>query len=256
MQNNTFSTLFVGQNLIKLSEVDSTNNFLKMLVSKSEPLTEGTVIMADHQFAGRGQVQNIWHAAAGMNLTFSILLKPVFLAIHKQFLLNMAISIGIRNGLRYFVDRGISVKWPNDLYFEQQKTGGVLIENIISGSSYKAAVVGIGINVNQVSFEPGLQGSVTSLKEILGSEVGLMELLPHICAEIETQYVRLKAGEEEALKQDYLQGLYQFGEEARYRQSGEEIRGTIVDVSSSGMLVMLTDGERKSYNFKEITFLK
>ncbi len=69
MQNNTFSTLFVGQNLIKLSEVDSTNNFLKGLVSNSEPLPEGTVIMADNQFAGRGQQQNSWVAEPGKNLS-------------------------------------------------------------------------------------------------------------------------------------------------------------------------------------------
>jgi BirA family biotin operon repressor/biotin-[acetyl-CoA-carboxylase] ligase len=78
LQNNTFSTLFVGQNLIKLSAVDSTNNFLKNLVSKSEPLPEGTVIMADDQFAGRGQQDNTWYAEPGKNLTFSILLKPTF----------------------------------------------------------------------------------------------------------------------------------------------------------------------------------
>ena len=88
MQNNTFSTLFVGQNLIKLSAVDSTNNFLKSLVSNSEPLPEGTVIMADDQFAGRGQQQNNWQAEPGKNLTFSILLKPSFLPLNRQITIN------------------------------------------------------------------------------------------------------------------------------------------------------------------------
>ncbi|HEY4195802.1 MAG TPA: biotin--[acetyl-CoA-carboxylase] ligase, partial [Mucilaginibacter sp.] len=79
MQNNIFSGLFVGQNLIILKEVDSTNNFLKESLSNSKPLTEGTVIMAESQYAGRGQQQNRWHSDPGKNLTFSLLLKPTFL---------------------------------------------------------------------------------------------------------------------------------------------------------------------------------
>jgi BirA family biotin operon repressor/biotin-[acetyl-CoA-carboxylase] ligase len=107
LQNNTFSTLFVGQNLIKLSAVDSTNNFLKGLVSKSEPLPEGTVIMADDQFAGRGQQENAWHADPGKNLTVSILLRPAFLPLNKQFLLNMAVSIAINNTLTKFLSNDL-----------------------------------------------------------------------------------------------------------------------------------------------------
>jgi len=87
LQNNTFSTLFVGQNLIKLSTVDSTNSYLKKLASNSEPLPEGTVIMAEHQFAGRGQLDSVWQTESGKNLTFSLLLRPVFVAIEDQFLL-------------------------------------------------------------------------------------------------------------------------------------------------------------------------
>ena len=71
MQNNTFSTLFVGQNLIKLKEVDSTNNYLKELLSKSEPLPEGTAIMADNQFAGRGQQNSVWQTEPGKNIDYS-----------------------------------------------------------------------------------------------------------------------------------------------------------------------------------------
>ena len=95
MQNNTISGLFVGQNLVTLPEVDSTNNFLKQALANSTPLTEGTVIMAESQYAGRGQQQNRWHSEPGKNLTFSILLKPVFLPINRQFDLNVAISVGI-----------------------------------------------------------------------------------------------------------------------------------------------------------------
>ena len=161
MQNNTFSTLFVGQNLIKLSSVDSTNNFLKSLVSNSEPLPEGTVIMADDQYAGRGQQNNIWKAEPGKNLTFSVLLKPTFLPLSQQFLLNMVVSTAINNALSHFLSDGLSVKWPNDIYFRDQKIGGVLIENTIVGNDIKTAIIGIGINVNQQHFEAELTVKAT-----------------------------------------------------------------------------------------------
>lgn len=255
MQNNTFSTLFVGQNLIKLLEVDSTNNFIKDLVSNSEPLTEGTVIMADHQYAGRGQQSNVWHTKPGLNLTFSLYLKPSFLPITKQFLLNMAISIGIRNALQLFVEEGVKIKWPNDIYHNDRKMGGVLIENILAGSTYKASIIGIGLNVNQEVFAEELQNRATSMKVILQADVNLFEVLAEICSSIEKQYLRLKSGNYKALMTDYVSGLYKFDTLASYRQNGEVIEGRIVEVTEAGLLVLLVNGETKEYNFKEIEFL-
>ncbi|WP_316819499.1 biotin--[acetyl-CoA-carboxylase] ligase [Pedobacter gandavensis] len=255
MQNNTFSTLFVGQNLIKLLEVDSTNNFIKDLVSNSEPLTEGTVIMTDHQYAGRGQQSNVWHTEPGLNLTFSIFLKPSFLVISKQFLLNMALSIGIRNALQVFVKEGIKIKWPNDIYHNDRKLGGVLIENILAGSTYKASIIGIGINVNQFIFAPQLQDRATSMKRILQADVNLLAVLAEICSQIEKQYLRLKSGNYNELMKDYVSGLYKFDTLSSYRQNGEVIEGRIIEVTETGLLVLLINGEKKEYNFKEIEFL-
>ena len=191
MQNNTFSTLFVGQNLIKLSAVDSTNNFLKNLLSNSAPLPQGTVIMADDQFAGRGQQQNNWHAEPGKNLTISILLYPTFLRLNKQFLLNIAISVAINKALTEFIPIGMSVKWPNDIYYKNQKLGGVLIENTIIGSMIKTAVVGIGINVNQAHFGEDLSHKAVSMIQILQEDVNLIKLLHAICSHIEKEYLNL-----------------------------------------------------------------
>jgi len=255
LQNNTFSTLFVGQNLIRLPEVDSTNNFLKTKASNSEPLPEGTVIMADNQFAGRGQQGNVWHTEPGLNLTFSLYLRPSFLPISHQFLLNMAISIAIRNALRGFAGAGLKVKWPNDLYYQDQKLGGILIENILAGSSYKASIIGIGINVNQVLFRPEVRGRATSLAEILQQDVNLFSVLGEICLHIEQHYLQLKRGEYERLKADYLSGLYHLKEPAHYRHNGQIFEGQIVNVTDSGMLIIFTEGRELAFNFKEVEFL-
>jgi len=255
LQNNTFSTLFVGQNLIKLSAVDSTNNFLKNLVSKSEPLPEGTVIMADDQFAGRGQQDNTWYAEPGKNLTFSILLKPTFLPIHQQFLLNMAISVAINKALATYIPAGIKIKWPNDIYYFDKKIGGILIENVIAGSAIKTAVIGIGLNVNQQRFNADLTKRATSLAQILQQDVSLSKLLNEICSYTESWYLQLKAGRYTNLKENYVDRLYQINELAKYKHNGEVFEAEIIDVTDNGLLQMQKDHNLVTFNFKEVEFL-
>jgi BirA family biotin operon repressor/biotin-[acetyl-CoA-carboxylase] ligase len=255
LQNNTFSTLFVGQNLIKLATVDSTNNYLKMLVSKSEPLHEGTVIMAEDQFAGRGQQNSTWISQAGKNLTFSLLLQPGFLAIADQFMLNMMVCNALKNSLNIISDRHIQFKWPNDLYYKSQKLGGILIENILAGKNYKYAIIGIGINVNQLDFSPMLAGKATSLAQILQRDVNLIQLLAEICSQIESGYLKLKANTYVELQERYLEGLYQYDETAYYKQGEHVFKGKITGVTKQGLLAMEIAGQQKHFNFKEIEFL-
>jgi BirA family biotin operon repressor/biotin-[acetyl-CoA-carboxylase] ligase len=255
LQNNIFSTLFVGQNLIKLLEVDSTNSFLKRLVSNSEPLAEGTVIMADNQYAGRGQHGNVWHAAPGLNLTFSLLLKPVFLDVSHQFFLNMAISVALSRALSTVIHGDIKVKWPNDLYYKNQKVGGILIENIISGKSFKACIVGVGINVNQKDFHPNLREKAISICEILQQDVNLIMLLAEICSQIESGYLMLRTNRYKNLKLHYLQSLYKLNETLIYKHGEEVKQGVIIDVTNQGLLVVQIAEKAHHYNFKEIEFL-
>ncbi|RZL46442.1 MAG: biotin--[acetyl-CoA-carboxylase] ligase [Pedobacter sp.] len=255
MQNNTFSTLFVGQNLIKLLAVDSTNNFLKNLVSKSEPLPEGTVIMADDQFAGRGQQENAWHAEPGKNLTFSIFLRPTFLPVNKQFLLNMAVSIAINKALITFLPNHVSVKWPNDIYYGDKKLGGVLIENSLVGTTLKTSIIGIGLNVNQQKFSAELNHKATSLHQILQEDVNLQLLLAEICSQIESLYLQLKAGRYTFLRDAYVDRLYKINKPSLYRQNGEVFEGTIKGVSDLGLLNVERNGKIVRYNFKEIEFI-
>lgn len=254
MQNNTFSTLFVGQNLIKLKEVDSTNNFLKDLVSKSEPLAEGTVIMADNQFAGRGQQESVWQTQAGKNISTSIYLKPSFLPLDKQFYLNIAVSLAVSDALSSFVTEGIKVKWPNDMYFQDKKLGGILIENTLTGSSIKSSVIGIGLNVNQSEFSENISQRATSVIQILQKDVPLMDIMAKIFIFMEKYYLILRAGKYSILQNDYLARLYNFNIPALYKQDGAFFEGTIKGVEDGGRLTVDTNEGLKSFNFKEIEF--
>jgi len=255
LQNNIFSTLFVGQNLIKLTRVDSTNNFLKNLLSKSEPLPEGTVIMADDQFAGRGQQEGVWKAAPGKNLTFSLLLKPAFLSPAHQFLLNIMVSVAINQVLTRILGNDVKIKWPNDIYFQNKKLGGILIENNLTGNVIKTAVIGIGINVNQSSFEEDLADRACSVFQILQKNVNLTSLLAEICREIEGLYLALRAGKHNNMEQNYVNELYRLHTLAPYRKNNEVFEGMITGVTETGLLKMDINGQTHQFNFKEIVFL-
>ena len=225
------------------------------MVSNSEPVAEGTVIMADDQFAGRGQQGNTWISKAGLNLTFSIYLKPNFLPVHRQFDLNIAVSIGINNALKLYLDKYLKVKWPNDIYYKDQKIGGILIENTISATTIKSSIIGIGLNVNQLEFDGNMRNKASSLGEILHQHVDLPLLLERICQGVEAQYLRLRAGHEPKMRFEYLENLYRYGESARYKSASDVFDGEIIGVSNEGRLIILTAREERTYGFKEIEFL-
>ncbi len=255
MQNNTFSALFVGQNLLTLKEVNSTNDFLKNLLSNSKPLPEGTVIMAESQFAGRGQQENKWHSQPGKNLTFSVLLNPTFLAIADQFDLNRVISLGVVDALEPLLGNDLKIKWPNDIYYGDKKLCGILIENIIQGTQLKHAIVGIGLNINQDSF-PVEAGNATSLKQILHKDYDLRVLLSDICSHIEAWYIKLRDRKKETVRIAYLDRLYWLNQLKQFRSNNNTFAGVITNVKSNGLLVIKNDKhEELEFNLKEIEFL-
>lgn len=254
MQNNTFSGLFVGQNLITLKEVASTNTFLKDALSKSTPLLEGTVIMAEKQFAGRGQTSSSWLSEESKNLTFSILLNPSFLPVDRQFELNKAISVALNDVLKRFTGSEARIKWPNDSYIGNKKVAGILIENLISGSIFRHAIVGIGLNVNQTKFPPSLQ-NVTSLKQGLHKDYDLKDLLGEICCAIEVRYLQLKAGKHEKITAEYIERLYLFDEWSSFRSSKGVFSGKIVGVSKLGQLEIETTDGIMRFNNREVEFI-
>lgn len=253
MQNNTFSGLFVGQNLVKLSAVASTNAYVKEVLSNSAPLPEGTVIMAENQFEGRGQQQNTWLSEAGKNLTFSVLLSPVFLQITQQFELNKAISLAVLDVLKPLLGSSVSIKWPNDILVDKQKIAGILIENIVQGSRWKHAVIGIGLNVNQTEFPDSL--NATSIRTILHRDCDLNQLLADLCRAIEARYLALKSRKFDRIHQEYLNGLYKFEDSATFKLGDELKTGRIIGVSNIGLLQIDFGDQIREFGFKEIGFI-
>ena len=249
------NTLFVGKVFIEFEALPSTNNYAVELISKSEP-TEGTVISASYQSAGRGQIGSKWESEAGKNLMFSLILYPSFLPLTEQFLLSQAIALGIRDFLSTIVPQAVYVKWPNDIYIENNKVAGILIQTAISGQSLQYCVAGIGINVNQETFPTGLPNPV-SLKLAASKTFVLPELIQESFSYLEQRYLQLKAGAYQQLKADYLNVLYGHQQKVLLkRASGSIFTGVIKGISANGQLEVESAFGMEAFQLKEVSLVR
>ena len=159
---------------IELDTVDSTNNYAMALVHEGVA-QHGMVVIAKHQTKGKGQRGKVWETIPDANLSFSIIVQPHFLLPAQAFQLLATTAVAIQNQLEPIIGDELKIKWPNDLYWRDRKTGGILIENVIRGTQWQWSVIGIGINVNQTAFVQ-LQNPV-SLKQINSREEPGMYIL-------------------------------------------------------------------------------
>lgn len=245
------NTLFMGHKLVFVPECHSTNDEAQRLLQQKGS-ADGLVVITANQTAGRGQRGNTWITEPGKNLTFSIGLKPHFLDPKRQFYLSMAVSLGLLDGLTGLLPTAeVKIKWPNDMMLNGKKTCGILIENQLMGQMLDRSVVGIGLNVNQVSFSIA---TATSLGAEAGHEFDLNELFSQLLQKIEARYLQLKAGEFDRLKYEYEQHLYWRDEVHDFVVNEESVSGIIETVSEEGKLEVLIDGKLKQFAFKEISY--
>ncbi|MGY5255076.1 biotin--[acetyl-CoA-carboxylase] ligase [Sphingobacterium spiritivorum] len=246
----------MGLNLIKLDRVASTNDYLREQLSNFKPLDEGSAIMATEQFQGKGQRGNIWRSDPGKNLTLSLLLYPSFLEVSKHFFLNVVISLGIAKWLQSQTTAQISVKWPNDIMANQKKVCGILIENQIKKDSFSSSIIGMGININQTDFPDEISHKVCSLKKLLQKpdDISIDNLLPELFYYLETQYERLKAGDDTELLKDYNSMLMWRGEKHNFLIDNVKVEGTITEVDKDGQLWVDFGKKVVSFNLKEIAY--
>ncbi|MDR3340207.1 MAG: biotin--[acetyl-CoA-carboxylase] ligase [Candidatus Symbiothrix sp.] len=239
-------------NIIKVETLGSTNAFLKQL-SKQQVLQEGMVVFTEKQTAGRGQQGTSWESEPGKNIACSILLYPDFLPVKQHFLLSEAVAIGIKSVLDTYISR-VSIKWPNDIYYEEKKIAGILIENELMGDKFMQSVIGIGLNVNQNTFRHDIPNPV-SLKQILGENISVTPLLEAIVESVLTWYEKLKAGETATISRTYHASLYQKGFHL-YKDANGQFLARIDRVSDDGYLHLITfKEEARSYAFKEVSLL-
>lgn len=246
-------SLFIGKNHIHLASVDSTNNYARQLLSDGKPV-EGTLISAENQLNGRGQAGNTWTAEAGKNLTLSVILYPNFLEADKQFFLNMAICLAVKDFCEEVLQEDIKIKWPNDIYFEDEKLGGILIENTVSGSKLSTSVVGIGLNVMQTKFPESVPNACSFVK-IKPEQYSIDSLQESLCSYLEKYYLQLRQLHFNFLDKAYMVSLYRYQQTQEFRRGKQTFKGEIVGVAKDGKLLIQSGEKEMRFAFKEVEFV-
>lgn len=240
----------IGHFQVRLSRVDSTNNYAANLLKSGKALS-GTVILADEQTNGRGQRDTSWQSEPGMNLQFSIIWIPNGFGIQQQRFLNFAVSNALIDFLKK-KNQPALIKWPNDILVLGKKIAGVLIENQIQGQDISSSIIGIGINVHQKDF-----GALpaTSLS-LLGADFQpLEEILRTFLFCLNEQMNHLTNQNFEELESAYFQNLFGFEKEIFFEWKEKTHAGKILGVDDHGKIQIAMKDEIRCFGIKEIKFL-
>lgn len=238
---------------VHLEQIDSTNAYLQR--QQSECDIRNWVVSTDGQTAGKGMGSNTWESEVGKNLTFSLALGMGFLPAERQFLLSEAVPLGIAEVLDAILpSEQLSIKWPNDIYYSNQKLGGILINSTIKGGMMDISIIGIGLNVNQMQFQDWPTHPI-SIKQITGKEYELQPLLEQIAEHIILKVEQLKSNPT-AIEQEYLKRLFRYRTWAEYEVDGEVMRLFITGIDEFGRLLLIDEQQiQHTFDIKEIKFL-
>jgi len=240
--------------IIKLNAIDSTNSYLKQL-GANETVEDHTIIVANYQTHGRGQMGTVWDSEDSKNLMFSVFKDVSFLQTEQNFYISMAVSLSIIEALKSFSIPKLHIKWPNDILSENKKICGILIENVIKQNQLKATIIGVGLNVNQNNFDE--LPKATSLQLITGNIFNLDEVLLAISVSLKHYFNLLKVEKYQLIKETYESLLFRKDKPSTFKNAeGLLFSGFIKSVTNSGNLqVLLEDDVIKEFDLKEIILL-
>ena len=234
-----------------IERVGSTNNYAFDLC-KQRKAKEGDVFVANEQYCGRGYHGNNWLSEPGKNLTISLVLQPGFILPGQQFALTQCISIAITDLLNDLLpNQTIRIKWPNDIYINDNKVCGILVQNTIIGNMFEYAIIGIGLNVNQIDFPDELLNPV-SIIHYLKSELELDSVLKDLLKSVKKRYRQLMITTR-IFNEAYLKQLYRFEEVAVFKDENATFKGRIKGIGEFGELQVEDEtGRLRVFNFKEV----
>ncbi len=254
------ATPTIGLPFIELQSVDSTNNYARALIrgqhlpERQEVARHGLAVFAHQQLSGKGQRGKSWVAEKDTSIALSVLINPDFLGVGQQFQLSAAVAVAVEGFFRNYAGDDTKVKWPNDLYWQDRKAGGILIENVISGSgTWEWAIVGIGININQVRFPAELPNPV-SLKQITGKDFDPCQLARELCGHLNSAYHQLETEGYPGIYEAYCSRLYKSGQTVRLKKETRVFEALVKNVTPEGRL-LVQHATEEAYNFGEIEWV-
>ena len=224
-------------------------------MAKNLLLPEGTLLVADLQTKGRGQIKSGWISEEFKNFTGTYLLKPN-IKLENSFLINLIISLAVKSVVEDYVgdEKSVKIKWPNDILIDRKKIAGILIENQVKSKYISNSFIGIGINVNQTHF-PVFKREATSIISETKKNVLIDELTNKLSIQIQQFYMLYKTKGHKPLLSLYLDALY-LNREWSYFLIPNCIELMITGISDNGMLILVDKQSNiLSFGIKEIEFL-
>jgi BirA family transcriptional regulator, biotin operon repressor / biotin---[acetyl-CoA-carboxylase] ligase len=245
-----------GREVRCFAHVDSTNALAAAWAD--EGATDGSIITAEFQAAGRGRMGRRWEAGAGLNLLFSVILRPR-LSPHHLSLITLVAGIAVAEVVQRRVSpQPVTIKWPNDVLIDGRKCAGILLESVLTPDRERppaSVILGIGVNVNQDTYATAFTPPATSILLETGLLTPLTPLLADLLLSLEQRYLDLCAGRRQWIRQAYEQWLHGIGQPTTLHGSrlGERVSGTILGISEMGALRLRTDQGEVAFHAGDVT---
>ncbi len=246
-------TATVGRNFIYIDEIDSTNSFL--LNKKNNFRVDGSVVLAEKQTKGRGRKGRVWYSEKGLNLNFSILITNKYFFGEKFNLLNLAVVLAVANSIEKMCFISTNVKWPNDVLIKGKKTAGILLEANSQGSKIEKLVIGIGVNVNQTSFDGKFNYPPTSIKLETKENTEREKLLAEILNNFEEKLLRI-ISKPSSILDDWRNKCDSIGKRITIVQDEKKITGIFEDIDEKGFLLLRTKDKIEKIHFGDVVIGK
>ncbi|HVZ95676.1 MAG TPA: biotin--[acetyl-CoA-carboxylase] ligase [Chitinophagaceae bacterium] len=241
-----------SQKFILLQEVDSTNNYAMGLIQQ-DGAADGMSIFALRQTAGKGRLGAQWTSNPGENIMLSVITQMQWLPVYQQFHLSVATALACAGFFSQFIKESIKIKWPNDIFLNDSKAGGILIENQLKGNLWQWAVIGVGLNINQESFDNAGFKAI-SLKQITGIHYDVIALAQQLHHKVSEQISRIKNGFFDDMLDEYNAKLFCAGCKVRLKKGNAVFETIIRKVLPTGELVTEDTIERK-FQFDEVKWM-
>jgi len=245
-------TAVVGRRIACLERVGSTNDAAwEEALSGAE---EGTVIFAEEQTAGRGRMGRRWFSPRGAGLWMSVVFRPA-LSVQQSHQLTAMASVAVAQAMREEFQVAARIRWPNDVYIENRKVAGILVEGraLATGVTF---VVGVGVNVNAVEadFPVELQEFATSLAIETGRRVPRVDVAQFVLRSLDRWYRDLCSGDMGRIANEWRQLSSTLGRQVALAAEGHEYRGTVLDLSmEDGLIVRLDSGLTRVFRGNSVT---
>jgi BirA family biotin operon repressor/biotin-[acetyl-CoA-carboxylase] ligase len=240
-------------NLVSLKSIDSTNKYAQFLLEQGLA-ADGTVVLALEQTAGKGQRGKVWVSDSGDGIYASFVFVPPFSEASNQFILNKAIAVGVADYIQRLTDEDISVKWPNDIMANGKKVAGLLIENSLRGNKILAVIAGVGVNLNQNSFEGNFETPPISIRMLTKKQYNPETEINSLNECVRNQFDIFIKGDYLEIDAAYQKLLYKRNHPAAFIRGDGVFTGTLETVDNEGFALINEDGNIIRSNHPETRF--